>query len=130
MGNLRNIGFNTTVYDRDSVDNVLDRSFKEFAQTASADTRSLSQFFKDYEHFYYQMPISGATGSHQYLVEKSSELYKTSSLSEDIQPLLDEITLLRSQSVADQQTIIDLRLELGELSATNNTTLTVEDATA
>ena len=30
----------------------------------------------------------------------------------DIQPLLDEITLLRSQSVVDQQTIIDLRTQL------------------
>lgn len=130
MSDLRNIGFSTTVYERTAADNVLDRSFKEFAQTASVDTRNVSQFFQDYEYLYYQIPITGITGSHQYLVEKSSELYRSNSLEEDIQPLLDEITLLRSQSVVDQQTIIDLRTELGQLNVTNNTIVTTEDAAA
>ena len=35
----------------------------------------------------------------------------------DIQPLLDEITLLRSQSVADQQTILNLQTELASIKA-------------
>lgn len=114
MSNI--VDFNTLVYDRNSTDEVVDRSFREFGQTDVLDSKTVDQFFRDYEDLYFQIPVTGSN-SHQYLIEKSSELYKVDSPLEDIQPLLDEITLLRSQSVQDQQTIIDLNLKIAELSS-------------
>lgn|SRR5574344_181244 len=112
MAETSKIQFIPRVYEKGSLDVVVDRSFTEFGQTTVVEEKSLDQFFREYEELYFRIPIQGATGSHQYLVEKSSELYKTENTLTDIQPLLDEITMLRSQSVVDQQTIIDLRTQL------------------
>lgn len=114
----RSIAMTATLYERDNVTLVLDRSFQEFGQAVTASvTQSVEQFFQDYEDLFYEIPVTGATGSHQYLVEKSSELYHVDESLEDIQPLLDEINLLRSQSVADQETILQLRTELGQTNS-------------
>ena len=58
----------------------------------------------------------GTTGSHQYLAESSAQIAKISAGEAlyDIEPLLNEITQLRSQSVVDQQEIINLRLQLSQ----------------
>ena len=117
MANTNSVEFSSKVYSRAGLDTVLDRQFKEFGQTTVEATKTVEQFFADYEDLYYSIPIEGTTASHQYLVEKSSELYKASDPLADIQPLLDEITLLRSQSVADQQTIIELRAKIAEQGA-------------
>ena len=112
------IDFVPQVYVRRDVPSVVDRSFKEFGQVVAEDPDTgVDQFFTDYENLYYLIPATGSNKSHQYLVEKSSELYKPEQITTDIQPLLDEITLLRSQSVADQQTIISLQTEITNLKA-------------
>lgn len=116
---MNKIEFIPRVYEKSNLDNVLDRAFKEFGQTTVESVKTVDQFFADYDDLYYQIPIEGTTGSHQYLVEKSSELYQVEDSLSDIQPLLDEITLLRSQSVVDQQTIIDLRTQLANTGATD-----------
>lgn len=112
------IDFVPRVYVRRDIQSVVDRKFKEFGQVEEEDLgASVDQFFVDYEKLYYLIPATGSTNSHQYLVEKSSELYSPEQASLDIQPLLDEITLLRSQSVSDQQTIINLQTELASIKA-------------
>lgn len=113
----KQLEFIPKVYERSKANVVLDKTFKEFGQTTVESKKTVSQFFQDYEDLFYQIPVTGSL-SHQYLVEKSSELYK---VGEDetlstIQPLIDEITLLRSQSVADQQTILDLQIQISNLS--------------
>ena len=107
-----NIGFQTRGYNRTEADFVLDRSFSQFGQREDVTEKTVEQFFIDYEDLFYQIPVEGEINSHEYLVKKSSELYNINNTLEDIQPLLDEITMLRSQSVADQQLIIDLRTQL------------------
>lgn len=116
MESTRDISFIPRVYEKDKASIVLDRTFQEFGQPAEeVQERTVDQFFADYEDLYFQIPIEGATGSHQYLVEKSSELYKAGESLVDIQPLLDEINLLRSQSINDQTTIVELRTKLAGL---------------
>ena len=112
------IDFVPRVYSRNDIQSVVDRKFREFGQVEEEDLNtSVEQFFVDYSRLYYLIPITGSTNSHQFLIEKSSELYSPDQASLDIQPLLDEITLLRSQSVADQQTIINLQTELASVKA-------------
>lgn len=112
---VRNIEFNSTVYERAKTSLVMDRSFKEFGQKKDESEKTVEQFFIDYEDLFFQIPIEGNINSHQYLIEKSSQLYKVESTLQDIQPLIDEINTLRSQSVVDQQTILELKLQLGQV---------------
>ncbi len=111
------VSFSNQVYPKQVTDKVIDRTFREFGQKDLYKEKTVDQFFRDYEDLYFQIPITGSVNSHQYLVEKSSELYQITRGSSDIQPLLDEITLLKSQSVQDQQTIIELNTKLAELSS-------------
>ncbi len=113
MENTRvNVGFESKAYNRAEADFVLDRSFSQFGQQEPVTEKTVEQFFIDYEDLYYQIPVEGEINSHEYLIRRSSELYRIGDTLTDIQPLLDEITLLRSQSVVDQQTIIDLRTQI------------------
>ena len=106
------VEFEKRVYQKQPFNEVVDRQFHEFGQQPTESVKTVDQFFVDYENLFYQIPVEGSINSHEYLIKKSSELYRINTSTEDIQPLLDEITLLRSQSVVDQQTIIDLRTQL------------------
>lgn len=120
-----NIGLTTKVYSQKDIDSVLNRKFKQFGQSEEVTEKTVDQFFVDYENLFYQIPVEGTVNSHEYLVKKSSELYRIDTSTESIQPLLDEITLLRSQSVVDQQTIIDLRTQLASTGVAEADTDTV-----
>ena len=88
------VDFVPKVYKRKDVQSVLDRAFREFGQIEEEqDSKtSIEQFFRSYEDLYYLIPATGSVNSHQYLVEKSSELYTPEQAAVDIQPLLDEIS--------------------------------------
>lgn len=101
------------VYNKASFSEVVDRSFKEFGQEPSESVKTVEQFFLDYEDLFFQIPATGSANSHQYLIERSSQLYKLNQELIDVQPLIDEITALKTQNVEYQQTIIDLRIQLG-----------------
>lgn len=106
------VEFGKRVYEKQAFNEVVDRSFKEFGQTPTESIKTVDQFFRDYEDLYYRIPATGSVNSHQYLVEKSSLLYKVDEALVDIQPLLDEITALKNQVIQDQQTIVDLQIKL------------------
>ena len=124
-GNKINLGLTSKVYGRKEIDSIIDREFKQFGQPEELEEKTVDQFFVDYEDLFYQIPVEGSVNSHEYLVKKSSELYKVNTSTNDIQPLLDEITLLRSQSVVDQQTIIDLRTQLATTGRSETDTETI-----
>lgn len=116
----RSVNLVPRVYSKLGSVAVLERGFQEFGQTAETQSASVQDFFQEYDRLFYEIPATGSINSHQYLVEKSSLLYKPEQVVQDIQPLLDEITLLRSQSVADQLTILELRQQIVELNAAGN----------
>lgn len=108
-------------YNRKELDTVVDRTFKEFGKVEQkASVPTVEQFFNDYEDLFYSIPVTGSVNSHQYLIEKSSQLCSMEDPLVDLEPLLEEITLLKSQSVQYQQTILELQQQIGELNAANN----------
>lgn len=97
-----------TVYEKGNVDKVIDRTFSTFAQPVPVeDLPTVEEFFELYEQLYYEIPIEGVTQSHQYLVQRSSELLNFEKDTDDIQPLLDEIAILREQILEYQQQLIE-----------------------
>jgi hypothetical protein len=99
-----------TVYNKEQLDKVVDRSFKTFAQPVPEEEAQITveEFFLAYEDLYFEIPIEGENNSHQYLIQRSSELVDFEKDTQDIQPLLDEIAQLRQLNLDQQQQIIEL----------------------
>ena len=103
-----------TVFSKVDFSKIVDTSFKTFTQPVpEEDLDTPEELFRLYDKLYYSIDVEGDTDSHQYLINKSSELVNFDTVTEDIQPLLDEIASLREQNLALNQEIIDLE--------TNNT---------
>lgn len=113
---MEKVKFSKRVYEKGAFNEVVDRTFREFGQKPTESVKTVEQFFRDYEELYFRIPPTGSVNSHQYLVEKSSLMYKIEEALVDIQPLLDEITALKSQSIADKQTIADLQIQIASSS--------------
>lgn len=97
-----------TVFNKQQFDKVVDRSFKTYAQpTPVEELPTVDEFFALYEQLYYEIPVEGDTASHTYLIERSSELVDFEKDTQDIQPLLDEIAILREQILEYQNQLIE-----------------------
>ena len=103
------------VYDPKSFNKVIDRNFKTFAQSPDpALEPTVEDFFILYEQLFYEIPIEGEANSHRFLVEKSSEIVNFEKDTAEIQPLLDEITILREQNLQLNQQLLDERINAAE----------------
>ncbi len=99
-----------TVFNSTTFNKVVDTSFKTYVQpVAATDTDTADELFRLYDKLYYDLDVTGATNSHEYLVKRSSELINFDTTTEDIQPLLDEIAQLREQLLSANQQILTLQ---------------------
>ena len=138
-----------TVFNRKSFQEVIDRDFKFFKELEPVvDPDTIEELFRLYDKLYITIPIEGQGNTHQYLVERSSELYKIDAQLDNIQPLLDEIASLRVQLLDDKRRILELETSLAgggqldfdsaeqmellksQLGAANSTIATLEQANA
>lgn len=81
---------------------VINTNFTELITPQSAVTASVptvSDFFSIYESLFFDIPISGSTNSHQYLVERSTEYLGGSIVDQEKQALIEEINSLRQQLI-------------------------------
>ena len=85
-------------------DELISQTITSLAKTG--DTR-LEEFFELYENLYYEIPLQGEAASHTFLVQRSSELLDFKKDTEDIQPLLDEIAILREQILSLNEQLIE-----------------------
>lgn len=96
------------VYRSDQFNNLVDRQFNTFTKPVEeVDTDTVEELFRLYDKLYYSIPVEGEENSHQYLLQKSSELTDFEKTTEDIQPLLDEIAQLRQQNLELNQQIFE-----------------------
>jgi hypothetical protein len=107
-----NVEIKKTVLGTNNFNKVIDTSFKTFTQPIpEEDPDTPEELFRLYEKLYFSIDITGETDSHEYLIKKSSELVNYDAVTEDIQPLLDEIAQLREQNLALNQQLLDLEAE-------------------
>lgn len=103
-----------TVFSTVEFSKVIDSTFTTFVQPIpEQDTDTPEELFRLYEKLYYVIDVTGETDSHEYLVKKSSELLTFDRVTEDIQPLLDEIAQLRQDNLALNQQILTLETNIG-----------------
>lgn len=112
-----------TVLDRKQYKSTIDSRFKFFKELEPVvDPDTIQELFRLYDKLYALIPIEGEEQSHQYLVERSSELYKIDTQLDSIQPLLDEVASLRIQLLENNRRILELETQLaggGELDFTS-----------
>jgi len=109
-----------TVFNKDHINKVVKREFTTFTQPVPEDAQlTIEDFFALYEELFYEIPINGEAGTHEYLILRSSELYKLEDSTADIQPLLDEITNLRAQIIDNESEIIALQEQVANQNVKN-----------
>lgn len=97
-----------TVLNNEKFQQTVDTSFKYFAEPVPVqDPDTIEELFRLYNKLFFEIPVTGKN-SHQYLVTKSSELYIAPKVSEEIQPLLDEVADLRTRLLQANQQILSL----------------------
>jgi|TARA_R100000030_G_scaffold22615_1_gene16277 hypothetical protein len=98
-----------SAYRTNEIGRVVDREFKTFTKPVEeVDTDTVEELFRLYDKLYFTIPLEGETNSHQYLLQKSSELVDLEKSTEDLQPLLDEIGQLRQQLLNANQQLFEL----------------------
>ena len=98
-----------TVFSTVEFNKVVNNTFSTFTQPVpEEDLDTPEELFRLYEKLYYVIDVTGDTNSHEYLVKKSSELLTFDTVTEEIQPLLDEIAQLRQDNLALNQQILTL----------------------
>jgi hypothetical protein len=96
------------VFDKNVYPKVIDTQFKQLVnqqQIVEESIFTLDDFFELYEQLFYQIPKEGEINSHRYMLEKSAEYLEVNLNQENVQALLDEITLLRQQ-ILDSESVV------------------------
>lgn len=120
----KNVQIKKTVFDRTGFSETIDRKFSFYTiPEPEVDPDTIEELFRLYDKLYLQIPIDGPEQTHQFLVERSSELYQVDRQLENIQPLLDEISQLRIQILEANRRILEL-----EVSLANGSEISFEDA--
>lgn len=106
---MANYSLNKTVFNKEAYLNTIDTSFAQVSTPPPPleDTITVNEFFDLYDAIFYDIPVDGATNSHEYLVKTSGEYINFEQTDEDIQALLDEITILRQENLELTQQIIN-----------------------
>jgi len=105
-----NLPIRKTVYNREKYGKVVNREFSTFFPPPPDADPTVEDFFNLYEALFYEIPADGETGSHRYLIQRSSELVDFERDTLDIQPLLDEIASLREELLEANTAILELEI--------------------
>ena len=109
---MANIRLSKTVYKKDEVDKAVDNRFTSFVERVEEDNDTVAEFFRLYEKLFLEIPPTGQTQSHEYLIRESSKLVRLDGEDEEIQPLLDEISDLRQRLLEANIESLDTQNEL------------------
>lgn len=102
------------IYGLNTYKKAVNTSFNELVppQIDVVDTTvTIDQFFQYYDQLFFEIPVSGSSNSHTFLVERSQQYIGGSVLDAEKQALIEEINSLRQQ-------LLDINQNL---SSINNT---------
>lgn len=115
---MANIRAKKKVYKKDDFKKAVDTSFSTFVEpVVEVQNDTVEELFRLYEKLFYDIQVEGQDRSHEYIIKRSSELIQITENTEDIQPLLDEITNLREQLLLANQQLIETQTETIENAA-------------
>lgn len=103
---------NITVYNKKEYKEIIDTEFSELISPPPENIQlSIDDFFILYEKFFYDIPATGLN-SHESIIIKSSEYINYNKTNEEIQALLDEISLLREELLKKEKELLNNKVNI------------------
>jgi hypothetical protein len=114
------LDLNKKLFDKNQYEKVINTKFSQLATSLSTKTvdkptidstlTEINEFFSKYEQLFLNIPKTGATNSHEYLIKKSSEYIDFQVMNDEMLALIDEINTLQAQNLKLNQELIDAQL--------------------
>lgn len=107
------------VFEKQQYLKVVNTSFTELTIggietiNQTAQPPSIQDFFNTYSQIFYDIPKTGETNSHQYLVNQSGNYIGGESTNVEVEALLVEVTSLREENLQLQQQLLDIQTPNG-----------------
>lgn len=112
MAQTENVDLQKEVFNKAQYEQVIDTSFSQLgivSVSASAENQiSIEEFFGYYNSLFYDIPPTGETNSHEFLVKNSGEYINFDQIAEEILALQQEIAGLREELLAEQIKVVEL----------------------
>lgn len=90
---------------------VIDTNFTELVTPVIetvAPIVTIADFFSYYDQLFFDIPVTGSTNSHTYLIERSSQYVGAGAIDQEKQALIEEINSLREQLVQLGSTYLNI----------------------
>ena len=127
------IEFSKQVFNKNQYNKIIDTSFKQLgiktSQEQLEETPSVNDFFQMYNELFYDIPETGPTNSHEFLIQQSSEYINFEPNNEEIQALQDEIAQLRTELLDTQRQLIEAQTGISVDELPDNTSLSTTTST-
>ena len=138
MAQTKNVDLKKGVFDKTQYEKVIDTNFSQLGVTsvsASAEeTISVEEFFGYYNDIFYDIPPTGDTNSHQFLVKSSGEYINADSITEEILALQEEISSLRRELLQNEIRVAELEsgttIDTGSLDLGTDTSIDNSNTTS
>jgi hypothetical protein len=98
------------VYGSSTYRRVIDTEFRQLVEPPVPEEEDLTveKFFQSYENLFFEIPLTGETNSHEYLVRRSSEYLGGSVLTDNEKALIQEINSLRQQLLEANTNLVEI----------------------
>lgn len=97
---MRKVDLNRKVYNKDKFNKSIDTEFNEIippSDDIEEPTIDVGTFFQNYAEIFYDIPKTGDTNSHEFLIRQSQDYVGGDAINADILALLQEINSLRQE---------------------------------
>jgi hypothetical protein len=98
------------IYGQNTYRRVIDTEFRQLVEQEVIvdDEITVDRFFELYEELFFQIPITGETNSHEYLINTSTEYVGGSVITDNEKALIQEINDLRQQLLEANTNIVEI----------------------
>ena len=124
---MEQVNLNRQVFDKAKFNETVNTSFSQLGveevDPSFFDINLATQddFFTLYDKFFFEIPKEGATNSHTFLIQESTEYVGYEQNQEEIQALLQEIADLREENLALRQENVELTVKVNAPSSSTRT---------
>lgn len=110
------VNIEVTGYSKPELTRTIETQFSELVTTVPIGQEptpvplpTVNEFFQYYEDLFFEIPKTGETNSHEYLINTSGAYVNGSQVNQEILALQQEITQLRQENLELQQSLVNIQ---------------------
>ena len=116
---VEKLDLNKKSFNKYQYEKVINTKFSQLAISVSEVSSTpiissptvINDFFLKYNQLFFDIPKTGATNSHEYLIKTSTEYIDYKVVNDEILALIEEINSLQRQNLELNQKLIDIQLK-------------------